>query len=82
MLTACSSLPRGKSVVRLIGCPTITIALTWDVKQQNKQTNKALLHTLYNVIESAPLLQEYATLLCSSPRLGSIYLVLHTHNLW
>ena len=30
----------GKSVVRLTDHPAMTIAVAWDVKQQNKQTNK------------------------------------------
>ena len=42
----------------------------------------APLHMLNNVSELAPLLQECATLLCSSSRLGSIDLVLLLHNLW
>ena len=40
----------------------------------------APLHTLYNVSDLAPLMQGYATLLCSSHRLGSIDLVLLSHN--
>ena len=32
----------GKSVVRWTDCPDMTIAVYWDVKQQNKQTNNFL----------------------------------------
>ena len=35
LLTTCSSLPK-KSVVRWTDCPPMTIAVDWDIKQQNK----------------------------------------------
>ena len=35
-LTACPSFLRKKSMVRLIDHPNMTIAVKWDVKQQNK----------------------------------------------
>ena len=43
---------------------------------------KASLHTLYNISALAALLQGYATLLCNSPKLRSIDLVLLSHNIW
>ena len=46
-LTACSSLPRKKcGYSRLTDRPPMTIAVDWDVKQQNKQTTQ---HYLNNI---------------------------------
>ena len=48
-LTACSSLPRKKSVVRWTNRPAMTIAVDWDVKQQNTQTNVCLLDWMWQL---------------------------------
>ena len=40
----------GKNVVKCTDCPVMTIAVDWDVKQQNKLTNQIIYKPVHKIL--------------------------------